>query len=318
MTDTKQSIAVLIPTMNRPDTLKKTLNSYFSGIVIPDQIVVVDQSTEKNVRERIKNVVRAYADKSRVDYIFQRTPSSTMARNTAMRFCTTDIVIWSDDDVIVKKDTLSNIASIMSDSNISMIAGIDELTQDSKSIIGYFLGTKSFSKRNQGHVTKSMMGRFPNSSGGIHQTEWAMGFFFVIRRNLANEWNISWDEKLTGYAYAEDLDFSYNYYKKSHENGLRCITSDKVIVKHLASKEYRIPSRKHIFMFVINRAYLGYKHNMGKSSEIMMMWTNLAFLIKSKIDNKNYQDYKDAIKKCKEVKPMLKQGILKPEFYQWM
>ena len=36
--------------------------------------------------------------------------------------------------------------------------------------------------------------------------------------------------------------------------------SDKVIVKHNVSKEWRIPSKKHTRMIIINREYLRYKH----------------------------------------------------------
>ena len=40
-------ISVLIPTMNRPEALKRTIQSFLNGTAIPSQIIVVDQSREK-------------------------------------------------------------------------------------------------------------------------------------------------------------------------------------------------------------------------------------------------------------------------------
>jgi len=310
------SIAVLIPTMNRPQSLKRTLAALMAGYTLPRHIVVVDQSKDSATRIENMSIVDKYKTTVKTTYYYQDTPSLTKARNHAMGLADEDILIFSDDDVDVKKDTITNVQRIMSDNQISMIAGLDELTPPSNSIIGYFMGTKSFRRRNTGHVTGAMLGRFPEHIFGTQKTEWAMGFFFAIRKSLAVKWGLEWDEKLISYAYAEDLDFSYSYFKKSREDGLMCVTNDSVVVQHLASKEYRIPSHKHIMMYIINRAYLLYKHNMSKTDELLMNWCNFCFLIQSKISGQNYQDYKDAIKRLKEVKSALKQGDLISDYYE--
>lgn len=308
-------MAVLIPTMNRPDSLRRTLETFFQGEVIPDELIVVDQSEKANDRNENKKITETYASFAKVKYIYQSIPSLTKARNEAFRECNSEIIIWSDDDVDVNKDTLNNIRIIMSHRDISMIAGWDEYSKESKSWLGYLLGTKSYKNRHIGYVTGSMLGRFPDRLSTFTSTQWAMGFFFVIRKSLMDKWNLKWDEQLTGYAYAEDLDFSYSYYKKSKAEHLKCIMSDKVIVKHLGSQEYRIPSRKHIFMYVINRAYLCYKHKMGKKGEIMMNWCNFWMMVRAFLKKDNYPYYRDAIKKEKNVHKYIKDGIIKDSFY---
>ena len=50
-------ITVLIPTMNRPQTLKRTLNKYLDSECLPAQIVVVDQSTSEEIAAEIKRLV---------------------------------------------------------------------------------------------------------------------------------------------------------------------------------------------------------------------------------------------------------------------
>lgn len=273
------SISLLIPTMNRPETLRRTLQSYFSAEYVPNQVVVVDQSSDRSVREQNESILLQYAKTSNVKYVYQQNASLTKARNNALRYALNDIIVFSDDDIDVFPDTLDLVRNRMQDTSIAMIAGIDDRMQHSNSIIGYFLGTKSYLKRNIGHVTASVLGRYPNSINGLIRTEWAMGYFFVVRKSLLEKWNITWDERLTGYAYAEDLDFSYRYYKMAEYEGLKCIMDEKIHVVHLASQEYRIPTQKHTMMYVINRGYIGYKHHMGWKSYVAFNWCNLWMLI---------------------------------------
>ena len=49
----KLLIAVLIPTMNRPLSLRRTLEGYLRAEKIPDHVVVVDQSEKET--DQIEN-----------------------------------------------------------------------------------------------------------------------------------------------------------------------------------------------------------------------------------------------------------------------
>ena len=46
----REKVTVIIPTMNRLETLKVTLDSYTQGTIIPDQIVIVDQTQDETLR----------------------------------------------------------------------------------------------------------------------------------------------------------------------------------------------------------------------------------------------------------------------------
>ena len=50
-------ISVLIPTMNRPESLERTLKKYMSAKFVPAQIVVVDQSVKKDVVQRLLKLI---------------------------------------------------------------------------------------------------------------------------------------------------------------------------------------------------------------------------------------------------------------------
>ena len=301
-------ISVLIPTMNRPESLERTLKKYMSAKFVPAQIVVVDQSVKKDVADKNKKLLESIANEISFQYVYKKEPSLTKARNNALKEASNEIIICSDDDIDVYDNTLENVYLIMKDLNISMIAGLDDNMKLSSSKIGCLLGFKSLKNIHIGHVTSSMLGKFPDKIENETDTMWAMGFFFVIRKSLVNKWHLEWDEKLIGYAYAEDLDFSYAYYKKAKQENLRCIMTNKVRVLHLASQEFRTPTRKHMFMYVLNRYYLSNKHHMGWKSMISMKLTNNVMVLFQKLKGGNSKDLKDAIHYLKYHKEEIKQG----------
>lgn len=304
----KLPISVLIPTLNRPKSLENTLNNYLEAEYIPSQVIVVDQSTNKIDQINIKNMVEKYSDITEIIYVYQEFPSSTKARNMAMKYAREEIIIYSDDDVEVYKDTIKNVYELMKDDTLAMIAGLDDNMSRNSSNIGYLLGTKSIFNRKIGHVTLSMLGRFPNEITECTDTMWAMGFFFVVRKSLVERWKIQWDEHLTGYAYAEDLDFSYEYYKSAKKEHLKCIMTLKVHVRHLASKEFRTPSKKSTFMYVLNRAYLSKKHKMGIRGVVAMHWCNFWRLIERIIKRQEPKDMLEAIIYLKKNKEKIYNG----------
>ena len=287
--------------MNRPETLKNTLDSFFNGDVIPSQVVVVDQSNDDNSK-KTKDVCDKYSDKAQIKYVHQKAPSLTKARNNAYKYATEEIIICSDDDVLIYEDTLNNIANIMQRPSVAMIAGIDDNTLMSSTNVGYLFDAKSYINRKIGHITLAMLGRYPDNIKGEIETQWAMGYFFVVRKSLLDKWNIRWDENLTSYAYAEDLDFSFSYYKKAINENLKCVLNEKVHVKHCVSKEYRTPSKKSTYMYVINRYYLSFKHNMGLKSRLAMKWCNLGRMLEMVINNEPFIDIIKAKKVAKKLK----------------
>lgn len=277
-------ISVIIPTMNRPDSLERTLKHLAEGTIRPNQIVIVDQSQDCELCRRNRSVLDSFSSAfEELKYVFQSKPSLTKARNNGALYANNDVIIMADDDIDVAKDTIANVASIMKDQQIALVAGIDRLTRQSSSNLGYLLGTKSFFKRRIGHVTRSMLGRYPDNIKKQVETQWAQGYFFVVRKSLLKKWNCHWDENLTSYAYAEDLDYSYAYYKHAKAEGLKCVLDPNVMVDHLATLEYRIPSKKSLYMYIINRVYLSHKHHMGLRGQFANTWCNFWRLIEHAI-----------------------------------
>lgn len=303
-------VSVVIPTMNRIDSLIRTVNKLRTGTVIPNELIIVDQSTDAETSFKTKQYLENIETSIKCRYVYQDVPSLTKARNNGMRYVSNEIVIQMDDDVDVDSNTIENIVALFSKyDDLSMVAGINRGGGPSNSIVGYIFGKKSYQKRNIGHVTHSMYGRFPQKYEGEIETEWAMGFFFVIRKSLFEKWNLQWDENLKGYAYAEDLDFSYNYYICSKKENLRCLMSDRVVVKHNVTTEWRVIPRKHTFMIVLHREYLSYKFHKNPLYRLATRWSNFGEMMRRLLSHQSAKDVWDAQVFCDRWRSDIKKGI---------
>lgn len=309
----KNKISVIIPTMNRSNSLFRTLTTISKSELIPDEIIIVDQSTIIEQREAIKNGIKEL--NLNIIYIFQDTPSLTQARNSGFKIAKNEITVCMDDDVDVKENTFFRISNIMIDEKVSMIAGIDLNAGAESSKMGYLFGKKSYKNRKIGHVTGAMFSRIPKNISSQTETQWAMGYFFVVRRSLIIKWDMEWDEKFISYGFPEDLDFSYRYFKYSKEEGYSCILDPDVAVYHLVSKEWRATTRAVTFMFIINREYLSYKLGFNFISRIQTRWANLGIFFERLLKKDNCLDVIIAQFYCDKYRKDIKNGKLHTELY---
>lgn len=286
-------ISVVIPTYNRPDTLKQTLLSYLHGNTVPREIIVVDQSHNPFDVSYLGDT-----HSCNVRVIPSSTPSSTRSRNIGAREASSDILLFSDDDVLVDEDSIARLDALMGDSSVALAAGVDlpengihgtpSKPSGLRNLVGMFLGMKK-PWRTDGYVIKSnMRGRYPACVFSSVPTEWAMGYFFCVRRSCMERWNCWFDESLKRYAYAEDLDFSLRYCSAAQQEGLKTLLVPDIYVNHLGSKEWRTPTDEATRYFIENRRYLSRKiYPKRWWYRIMMFWFDALFAI-SQIRNREY------------------------------
>ncbi len=261
-------VSIVIPTLNRPQALLRTLETIAAADAVPDQLIVIDQSDDEIFA---LNAEALRKTRAAVSFLHEKLspPSTTAARNFGMREAKNDILLFCDDDLDFRYRTLSRLYENMQNADVALIAAMDEGITKRQSPLGYLTGLRSFQNRNIGHVTPSVLGRYPDSVKGKVKTNWAMGFFFVVKKSLADKYGIIWDEKLTGYAYAEDLDFTLGYCKAAKAEDKRCYIDGDIRVLHRASKEFRIQSESQIRRYVINRMYIAAKHQIDGAQKAM-------------------------------------------------
>lgn len=270
-------VSIIIPTLNRVSSLARTLGFISKSSIPPDEIIIVDQSP-RDTAEKIKELCDSQTLK--IKYIHVSEPSSSKSRNIGLELCKNDIAIFMDDDVDIGIDTIRNILILFRDNSISMVGGIDSGSPPKKlSLPSLIFFRSSFFKRYKGHVSMAGYGVFPQNPQGETPTEWAMGFFFAIRKSLAQKWGLKFDENLKYYAYAEDLDFTYRYFLKSREENLKCIMSTAATVLHNVSREYRLPSRQRTFIEICHRRYLMARHGNTVLRQLIMLWSDIGTAI---------------------------------------
>lgn len=309
------NITVIIPTYNRINALFKTLEKILQCLQVPSEIVIVDQSIDADLNH--KKIEQAFKVKYIGNLIYKvaETPSSTQARNMGMSLASNDIIVFMDDDVSVDIDTFVNLFGIMDNCEYAMIGGIDKLAIANGNIFPYVFAMRSYRFRNQGHVTKGMFGRYPTTIIKEVPTQWAMGYFFAIKRSLTEHWNLQFDEAISQYAYAEDLDFTYQYWRHAQKENLKCVLTPYVKVSHLCSKEWRTASKRISYAMVFNRYYLSQKHFGTFGAFMILYWSNMGVLIKKIIKNDNVRHFVSALNDCRKYKKDIKHGILHTELY---
>lgn len=286
----KLGISVIIPTYNRLETISRTLSVIGQSNIYPDEILIIDQSNKFNIAREIEGLCNSSS--LNIRYVHRESPSLVAARNHGLRIAKFDIIVYMDDDVDVKTDTFLNVKEIFQNEKIAMAGGMNSFAPKSMSFLGYMTGKKYWHKRKIGHVTKAAYGRFPLSVGDNIRTEWCMGFFFVIRKSLAEEWNMFFDEHLCGYSYPEDLDFTYGYYRNAKIRNLECIMSSKLEVLHRVSTEYRTPSKEIIYTEIVHREYVRFKYfNNSIASICLFMWSNFSDIIFRLIKGEDWKQY---------------------------
>lgn len=271
-------LSVIIATMNRVDALTETLSVLENSSVLPAEVLIVDQSTETEKVEALLDLLKSSSLPIRYHHLPK--PSLTGARNFGLAQAQNDIVVFMDDDVSVQENTFSYISDQMADESLAMIAGLNLMDQKGNNRLGYFFGLKSRRKEKQGgYVTAAMFGRFPRKVAAQMPTEWAMGYFFVVRKSLIQKWDLRWDERLIKYGYPEDLDFSYQYAKKAAAEQKRCIICPEIAVYHRVSQEWRETVWTVTVMKVINREYLTYKFGWPFRARLATRWANFGMFL---------------------------------------
>jgi glycosyltransferase involved in cell wall biosynthesis len=101
--------SVIIPTYNREESLRKTLNSLSNQSLQANcyEVIVVDDGSTDNTGE-IRNIHFPYS----LNYIYQSNQGSAIARNTGAKEARSPLLIFIDDDILVEPAYISGLIQI--------------------------------------------------------------------------------------------------------------------------------------------------------------------------------------------------------------
>lgn len=122
------NICIVIPTYNRADILAKSL-SKFHGITHIDKatILIIDN----NSNDHTKEVISAFKDETNLNivYYFEPVQGLSVAKNTAIKVCRQDYMLFLDDDCYPQSDILLECAKYMLLPNVFVVGKVKRWTE---------------------------------------------------------------------------------------------------------------------------------------------------------------------------------------------
>lgn len=111
-------VSVIIPTYNRADSIKYTLDSFLQQNYPQNkfEIIVCDNNSTDNVKEIVFDYVEKYGEE-RIRYMFERRQGVHYARNSAAKTAKGDILYFTDDDMLAEPDLLEKLIPVFERNN---------------------------------------------------------------------------------------------------------------------------------------------------------------------------------------------------------
>lgn len=240
------TLSVVIPTLGRIDSLAKTLESLGMCDPLPKETIVVDGDPDRSAEEVVNKLSTSI---SGLRYLHSK-PGLTQQRNRALEEVTGDATVFVDDDVQVPRDVFARLADHLSDTSIVGLAA--RIVEPSSNAVG---GKESAIRAllpgggSEGTFTRFGYPRRITHPDRSMDVEIMQGCFMVARTSEARQ--VGFDERLTGYALAEDEDFAFRLSRLG-----RILYVPSIVVHHynrgFAGRDRRAFGRQ----VVVNRSYL--------------------------------------------------------------
>lgn len=113
------TISVGICTYKRPALLKRVLDSLLSQTRVPDEIIIFDSSEDDETERITKNI------KSSLIFYFhaKKRETAPKGRNFILSKCSSDIIVFIDDDAIPEQKYIGSIEYTFQGANVSGVTG---------------------------------------------------------------------------------------------------------------------------------------------------------------------------------------------------
>ncbi|MCG2712806.1 MAG: glycosyltransferase [Candidatus Omnitrophica bacterium] len=105
----KQSITLIVPFYNAQQTILLCLESIFNQLMLPDQIILVDNVSTDNTVSRINKFIKEKNAAKKILILSERKKGPAAARNKALSYAQTDLIAFADADCILSNNWIEKI-----------------------------------------------------------------------------------------------------------------------------------------------------------------------------------------------------------------
>ena len=185
----KPKISIVIPTKNRANKIKLLLRELLKQSIIPNEIIVVDDSNNFETRYVIESLRHAFSKRNIKLFYTRDSNSAARARLIGGLMAQGDVIIYVDDDLYLQYYTLERLLTILI--KTKAIATWGRIN---------FPDTKFTKRGNLFLLLSKLFGIIifgcPTIGGGL----------FAVRKEALK--NVRFDWNLPGFSLFEDQDFS--------------------------------------------------------------------------------------------------------------
>jgi GT2 family glycosyltransferase len=242
--DSAPRFTIVIATRGRPAVLRETLASVARCDPAPAEVLVVDGDADASAEP--------VAREAGVRYV-RSPPGLTLQRNTGIDTAEGDVLVFVDDDTEVDPGLLAALAPGYGDPDVLGVTG-PVLDRD----LRRFGNVRSRWRRllpgggREGSLTRFAYPRRIQDETREHDVEYMLGGLLTVRRDVAAR--LRFDERLGGYGYLEDEDFSY---RLSRVGRIRFLPAASVVHRNVGAEEKMgAGARDFNRTVVVNRTYL--------------------------------------------------------------
>lgn len=199
----RHRLALVVPTKDRPEDLRKLLRSVATQTRLPDQLIVVDGSNSE-VRHVLDEFPALVAE-----YVRVFPPSLSEQRNAGMKRLRPDITLagYLDDDIVLEADALALMIQFWDHADADIGGAAFNITN---APTANWVGIKQPFGIDSTIPGKVLASGFPASIGYRNSdtyTDWLYGGATVWRKEVIERF--SYDEWFLGTGFLEDVDFSF-------------------------------------------------------------------------------------------------------------
>ena len=299
--------SVILSTKNRINEVIRFCESLYNQIELSDEFIIVDSSNEPiNSQKRFVDFLEKIGNKTDFRYIYSKC-SLPKARNIGIKKATGNIIYFFDDDVILEPDYLQIMNKTYKDNpdymgGMGTITGISRLSFKGKlfnAFRSFFLLPHDYGN---GQFQKSGFAKYPYGTDEFKEVEVLGGCVMSYRKEIFKEFNF--DEKMTNYAYMEDVDFSR---RVSYKYRLFYNPEAKVEHRHGEGGRGNIRYNRRVHMFYHRYLFIKNFYSKNKLFIIAHWWSILGLIIYSLVfeSKEAVKGYLDGLREFRKKKKLL-------------
>lgn len=208
------TISVIVPTHNRPESLARTVRALLAQKRLPEEIIIVNDWTEKIPAELGKAITSAGVAFEYCELHTDR-PSASASRNRGMELASGQILVMIDDDVIPPACCLSDLVAMYDAAARDTVAAIgarpvppppeNRLGRNLWNFLAAMLGETRWAPR---ACAARYVALPPSLRAELTPGKPMSGCLMSLRREVAAEYQFD-DEFFCGYVLGEDRDLSF-------------------------------------------------------------------------------------------------------------